>query len=577
MQILSYIYAAFFPFLLFAALEMINTPNATAKWWCGVKPKAFIASGLIVFVMCALFVGLLGSVFVAGSIVAAILAALYVFAYYRLVITGWVFVPKDLSMFKYTKVMAGFTRVEFFAAIAQFSAVVIGLLVLLFFAGRNVNVVAPVRLGLAGFALIVGFVVATVWVPRKIEPGNKVYRENGLLLGFYFNLIGKREQLPEYSREKMMEISKEIKKGVSGISSVSAANKPDVIVIMNEAFSDLNIFEGISFSKDPMANFKDIDAVARGNIHAPVIGGRTCNTEFEFLTGNAMEYIGMDVMPFEWEKEFVPQNDERALPNLFRENGYETVSVHPFMGAFFNRNTIHPKLGFDKCVFAEQMPGAVKKGDYISDEYFTNKVLEEINSATKPLFLYGITMQNHYHYYEKKYTSYDIETTGNYDKELLWRLNAYLQGVYDADMQFARLVAALRKRERPTILLFFGDHKPLLGKTAFELYLKTGVVQSADYTLWTDEQTKLMFSAPYAVWSNFDLPKQQWGNIAPYELAANTAQLAGLNLNLYNKFILQKCNFEKALLQYIQYDKIYGEGYANAAMCEIAKQGGAKK
>jgi len=136
----------------------------------------------------------------------------------------------------------------------------------------------------------------------------------------------------------------------------------------------------------------------------------------------------------------------------------------------------------------------------------------------------------------------------------------------------ARVVEALRKRERPTILLFFGDHKPLLGKTNFELYLKTGIVQSADYTLFTKAQTELMFSAPYAVWSNYDIPKQEWGDVTPYKLAALTAELAGLDLNLYNEFILREQGDFKSKLRHIQHDKIYGERYADAVLSEIRKR-----
>jgi len=525
----------------------------------------------------AFFTGITGNAFFAGVIVVVMLGIFYIFAYYRLVITGWVFVPKDLSLFRQAKAMAEFTKLAIFPAIFQFCFAVVAVLVLLFLASKNVNVTVFMRLVLLGIAVIVGIILVFIKFECKLEPSNKTYRENGLLLGFYFNLAGKRERLPGYSRKLMEDICSEIKVERSPLCLMQRQicvneNKPNVIVIMNEAFADLNIFEGISLSKEPMENFKRMETIAKGEVRVPVIGGRTCNTEFEFLTGNAMEFIGMDVMPFEWEKQFVPTEDGRALPSLFRENGYKTVSIHPFMGAFFNRNTIHPKLGFDRCVFLEQMVEVSKKGNYVSDEYFTGQVLNIIaEERDQPLFLYGITMQNHYHYYEKKYERYDVMASGDFDNELLGRLNAYLQGVYDADVQLARTVAALRKTGRPTILLFFGDHKPLLGKTAFELYLKTGVVQSSDYTLWTKDQTELMFCAPYAVWSNYDLPKQSWGNITPYKLGALTAKLAGLDLNLYYDFLLQEQVDFRKKFQYIQHDKMYGAGYIEAALSEIRR------
>lgn len=72
------------------------------------------------------------------------------------------------------------------------------------------------------------------------------YRNNGLALSFIVNLRYLKIDKPEgYSQEELAKIQDEISSGNSD-SNVSEDNidltkKPNIIVIMNEAFSDLSV------------------------------------------------------------------------------------------------------------------------------------------------------------------------------------------------------------------------------------------------------------------------------------------------------------------------------------------------
>ena len=68
----------------------------------------------------------------------------------------------------------------------------------------------------------------------------------------------------------------------------SSSIKPDIIVIMNESFSDMEELQHLKLSNNPLENFDRIctyDSVKSGNIIVPYVGGLTCNTEFEILSG----------------------------------------------------------------------------------------------------------------------------------------------------------------------------------------------------------------------------------------------------------------------------------------------------
>jgi hypothetical protein len=68
---------------------------------------------------------------------------------------------------------------------------------------------------------------------------------------------------------------------------ISKRSLPDnVIVIMNESFFDLGVIDPSFYRFDFMPYTRDImNRYYSGNTIVPVIGGGTCNTEFEFLTG----------------------------------------------------------------------------------------------------------------------------------------------------------------------------------------------------------------------------------------------------------------------------------------------------
>jgi phosphoglycerol transferase MdoB-like AlkP superfamily enzyme len=559
---------ALFPFMLFFVLETVNIPNGAGN---RLKLRAAWLSGLALFLAYLIIFSVTGSLFLSGLLTAGIFGFAYLFAFYRYTLTGWVFVPADLTMLKQLREMAGFVRLRFYPVLINFFVFMALLLLALYNVAKNIEFTVNMRLRLVLVAFALVNLIILILNGKKVinflrinptEPANKIYTETGFMLGFFVCLFNNQPALEGYDKKTVLETVQKIK--ITEPKRTDAEN-PDVIVVMSEAFADLNIFDGVTFSRDPMPFFRSLEGAAKGLVSVPVIGGRTCNTEFEFLTGNSMRHIGMDIMAFEYERRFVPKDDGRALPQLFRKNGYTTVSLHPFKGKFYNRAAVHPKLGFDRCVFIDDMVNPKIKGDYVSDESFTDEMLRQIEAAgDKPLFLYGISMQNHYYYYPKKYPDYDVTASGNLDRETLGCLNAYNQGVFDADIQLRRLVEYLKNSKRKTVLLFFGDHKPLMGKTAFGAYVKAGLVESENYTLWTDEQNKLMFSAPYILWCNYEAQTEDWGDVPAYSLGSLAARSAGLRLNLYNEFLI---NFnEKGFserLKLIQYDKIYGQGYAD--------------
>lgn len=92
-------------------------------------------------------------------------------------------------------------------------------------------------------------------------------------------------------------------RGASAECAAAAAQfdseKPTVIAIMNETFADLSIYKGLNAGYAGPTYYNNLaGALQRGSLAVSVLGGGTCNTEFEFLTGNSLGFIGGNKYPY---------------------------------------------------------------------------------------------------------------------------------------------------------------------------------------------------------------------------------------------------------------------------------------
>ena len=75
---------------------------------------------------------------------------------------------------------------------------------------------------------------------------------------------------------------------------------PTVIAVMNETFADLSRYPGLAGTDARPAHYYEIaaEALEAGDAYVSALGGGTCNSEFEFLTGSSMGHLGGGVYPY---------------------------------------------------------------------------------------------------------------------------------------------------------------------------------------------------------------------------------------------------------------------------------------
>ncbi len=277
---------------------------------------------------------------------------------------------------------------------------------------------------------------------------------------------------------------------------------PNVIILMSEAFWDINLLDA-DFTPNPIENFENLkEESLHGEVYVPVFGGGTANTEFEVLTG-----ISLKTFPADWHIVYRHDIHEPmpSLASIFREEGYRTEALHPYHHWYYRRDEVFPHLGFDHFTALKDLEEPPTLGPFVSDEYLTDLLIEQLEESEEPLFNYTLTMQNHAPYHEQRNEPViDFEHSLNQRQETM--LQTYADGLYYSDQALKRLVDYLRDSDEPTLLLFFGDHLPMFGNN-YDLYREMGYI--GDETLEELQDDLRLHTVPYILWANYPIETEE--------------------------------------------------------------------
>lgn len=368
--------------------------------------------------------------------------------------------------------------------------------------------------------------------------------KNGLLLGFTMNIQSGIIISPsDYSYDKIKIIAENICKDGNKDETLRAAVdkgiKPNLIIVMNEAFWDPTVLPNISFSSDPIPFFRELQKkYSSGNLVSPVYGGSTANVEFEILTGLSINFFPKGAIAYQ-------QYITKPLPSLaslLADNGYETIAIHPYHGWFYKRDKVYSYLGFNKFISLEDFNQPIIKGEYVWDGEVAQRIINEIKQVDSPAFIFVVTMQNHGPYPSNRYKDKKIFVNGPISSQAKEILSTYALGLTDSDYLMKTLTTYFQKTDQPTILVFFGDHLPYLGKNYF-VYRETGYI-SADEREWTLEENFKMKTCPLVIWTNYGGEKKDFDYLSPSFLGYYLLQTAGIKENLLFRFT---GNFSKVL------------------------------
>ena len=367
------------------------------------------------------------------------------------------------------------------------------------------------------------------WVPSQ----NSL--QNGFLLGFIMNIEnGIIVEPEEYTEAEIRRIFSEydlFPKEISHNLSETDTIKPNLIIVMNEAFWDPTILPDISFSQDPIPYFRELmENNTSGTLVSPVFGGSTANVEFEIMTGLSTAFLPTGSIAFEkYIQRTVP-----SLPQIFRDNGYVTTAIHPYHSWFYKRDEVYDLLGFDNFLSLKDFSDIEIKGEYIGDLEVSRSIIKQITSTDQPQLIFAVTMQNHGPYPEGRYESTDITITGRISSEGNRMLEVYSEGLKDADNSLKMLIDNFKQSDKPITVVFFGDHLPYLGKN-YLVYKETGFIEDNE-NRWTFEENIRMKSVPLTIWSNYETNSQGFDRLGSSFLGRYLLELTNQDSNHIFRF-----------------------------------------
>ncbi len=307
---------------------------------------------------------------------------------------------------------------------------------------------------------------------------------------------------------------------------------PDIVVVMSESLFDPLQLRGIRWKKDPLEFTRSLVGTRPLSLAVvPTYGGKTANSEFEFLTGNSLRFLARGAVPYEHLIEApIP-----SLPETLKSAGYITEAIHPGTPGYWNRNKIYPLLGFDNFLTEQDFKHATVFGNYISDESILEVLENSLTSSERPHFEFIVTLQNHLPYapsaFELKDLYFDPVGLASDEHVVLNYYSALLEATDDFHK---KLVELLKNRKRPCLLVIFGDHLPSLLPN-FGVFTNR-MVHTASQVEWDPTEWQKMYTTPLVIWSNFGI-KDEKSPIEASLLAARLLRQVGVTSTPYQKFL----------------------------------------
>lgn len=534
---------------LFYIVMQVNMSFIEAMNWIYLYNMQFILSFVVIYAIYILVYNLIGKVFLSMILTSCTLVILGIVNYLKLIFRGDPLYPSDFTQIMHMQsvipmVMDYFSWSYIFVIILSIMACIVAGIYMRRYI-QNVKTHLGIRALLVVGSIFVLYAYgnfANTFMNKVFQKSgvdfvlwdqNENYASNGFVLGFISNLDTTVMEKPKnYSKENMLQIANDIKKQYSGnIGSPKKKEKPNIIFVMSESFWDPTKATNLSFSEDPVPNLHHyIENFPGGQTISPTFGGNTANVEFEALTSYSMSLLKPGSIPY--QQVITNKKEIPSIPTALKKEGYYTSAIHSFGRTFFKRDDVYKVLGFDKFNAADTMENVDVDGDYISDLAMSKEIIAELEKQKQPTFIHAVTMQNHFPFTEGRFGENLIEISGLENEESKGELETYTEGLRRSDEALQYLIEQLDNLDRPTLLVFFGDHLPSLG-TNKSFYKENGYITNEK----TPSERLAMAQTPLLMYANFDMPNDNLGVVSPIYFSNLIFDYAGLNKSLFYQFL----------------------------------------
>ena len=157
-----------------------------------------------------------------------------------------------------------------------------------------------------GYFVVEQNMLKSVGIKNNVWDQKKGYAKNGFFFGFVLNMNSLIQEKPsDYSVDAAQSLAERYEEQFAnedsqkGKLATKDGSKPNVILIMNEAFSDLSVVNSFATNEDYMPFIHSLEKdTIKGNLYMSIFGSGTCNSEFEVLTGNTIAFLQNGIIAY---------------------------------------------------------------------------------------------------------------------------------------------------------------------------------------------------------------------------------------------------------------------------------------
>lgn len=251
------------------------------------------------------------------------------------------------------------------------------------------------------------------------------------------------------------------------------------------------------------------------NFYSQVGVGTSSDAEFTFNTSLMPSTKGTVFVNY-FDRDYI------SIPKLLKEQGYYTYSMHANTGEFWNRNTMHKSLGYDKFYNKDSYTIDETIGLGLSDKSFFRQsvdIMKQIKEEeNKPFYSLLIMLSNHTPFSDLALME-DYKTTIDVtiDNQTVTRdylnnttMGNYLRSVHYADSAIGEFIDNLDKEGllENTVLVIYGDHDARLDFEDFNLLYNydpmTDTIKTENdegYIPYTKYNYELDRKVPFIIWT----------------------------------------------------------------------------
>ena len=336
----------------------------------------------------------------------------------------------------------------------------------------------------------------------------------------------------------------------------------NVIVIHGESIQGFTMNVAMNDRElTPNINTLASEGIYFSNFYAQESVGNSSDSEFTLLTSLMPSSSGTVFMNY-FDRQYV------TLHKLLKEKGYYTFSMHGNSGASWNRNVVHPNLGFDDFYYyTKDYVIDEKIGLGLSDKSFFRQSVDIINNfddSKKPFYSTLIMLTNHTPFNDiGDYSDYVVDiipdSTGEDNVENCesledcvipflggTKLGNYFRSVHYADEAIGQLINDLDDKGLldNTVIVLYGDHDAKLKQSEYKKfydseYLEDCLIDPSNKINEVNDYTyEINRKVPFIIWSKDIVNSDYSTKVDEVMGMIDVMPTLGNMLGVYNEYAL---------------------------------------